>query len=341
MNEIVVAISSPFEDEFTARFAEVSPQLRVVKIQDLVRQEFQLLRSTPDSPERKRTSAELDSILQKTEVVLTGFRLPHDMLARAPRLRWIQSKAAGVDRVADSGIAQRGIVVTNARGVAAVPIAEWILCTMLMFAKRMHLHQKQKLQHVYQREGQPPFSLEGKTIGVLGVGAIGTETARLARCAGMRVLATRRTIGGPMPPHVDRLYGPGETDQVLRESDFVAVTLPLTAETHHVIGERELRQMKRTAYILNVGRGPIIDEAALAQALREGWIAGAALDVFEKEPLPPESPLWDLDNVIFSPHISGNVDDYDRRVAQVFVENLRRYVAGESLMNIVDLARGY
>ena len=157
----------------------------------------------------------------------------------------------------------------------------------------------------------------------------------------MTVLATRRTVDGPPPPFCDRLFPPSGTNEVLKGSDFVAIALPLTAETAGSISEPQLRAMKPTACIMNVGRGSIIDEAALVRALKEGWIAGAALDVFETEPLPEESELWSLDNVILTPHVSGEVEDYDDRVAALFTENLRRYLAGEPLLNVVDKERGY
>ena len=340
MNTVEVVITAPFEDSLVARLPPVSPRLRVRKVEDMVRREIQLLRRSPGSAEQLQATADLDAVLRDAEVMLSGFRMPENVPARTPRLKWVQSMAAGVERYLAS-LSEAGVTLTNARGVAATPLAEWVLCAMLMFAKNMQAHQRRKQQRLYQRTDVLPFSLEGKSVGVLGLGAIGGEIARLSRALGMRVLATRRTAAEESPPHVDRLYPPSQTDEVLRASDFVALALPLVPDTVKLIAERELRLMKPTAYIMNVGRGPSIDEAALARALKEGWIAGAALDVFEKEPLPPESPLWGLDNLIFSPHISGEVDDYDERVARLFAENLRRYVSGEPLLNVVDKAKGY
>jgi len=216
---------------------------------------------------------------------------------------------------------------------------------MLMFAKRMPLWEERRRAHDCTRYTSEtiPVSMEGMTIGVLGLGAIGTEIARLSRAMGMRVLATRRAIRERTGPTelVDETYPASETDRVLEVSDFVAIALPQTRETVKSFGRRELGLMKPSAYLVNVGRGTIIDEAALVDALGERRIAGAALDVFEQEPLPNDSPLWDLDNLIFSPHISGAVSDSPERMTRIFAENLRRYVADEPLLYVVDQEAGY
>ena len=176
----------------------------------------------------------------------------------------------------------------------------------------------------------------------MGLGPIGREAARLAKAFGMRVLATRRSakrVGRAR--YVDIMLPASQLRQLLADSDFVVLALPLTPETNRLIGEEELQTMKPTAYLINIARGDIVDEAALVRALDEHWIAGAGLDVFATEPLPANSRLWEFPNVIFSPHIAGGMEDYDARATEVFLENLRRYLNGKQLLNVVDKRKGY
>jgi phosphoglycerate dehydrogenase-like enzyme len=196
-----------------------------------------------------------------------------------------------------------------------------------------------------------PEELRGATVGVVGYGSIGREIGRLAHAFGMRVLGARRgaesgspryelpaLTGGDEP---DRLYTPDQLAEMLRECDYVVLTVPYTSATHHLIDRRALRAMKPTAVLINVARGPVVDEAALVHALRERWIAGAALDVFEQEPLAEDSALWGMDNVIVSPHVAGFTPHYDDRATALFAENLRRYLGGEPLLNLVERGREY
>jgi phosphoglycerate dehydrogenase-like enzyme len=185
----------------------------------------------------------------------------------------------------------------------------------------------------------PPALLEvaGATLGVVGLGNAGLALARRATAFGMRVIGTKRTPAARLP-HVDRVHPPGELHAVLAASDFVALTAPLTDATHRLIGEPELRAMKPTAYLINVSRGPIVQEAALVRALREGWIAGASLDVFEREPLDPASPLWALPNAIVTPHVGGVGPNLGRDAAAEIARNLRRFVQGKALLHQVKRA---
>jgi phosphoglycerate dehydrogenase-like enzyme len=184
--------------------------------------------------------------------------------------------------------------------------------------------------------------LRSKTVGIVGLGHIGREVARLAKAFGMRVVATRRSARqSQRARYVDRLFAPDQLLQLLSESDFVVLTLPLTKETHKIIGEAELRSMKPTAYLINVARGQVVDEEALARVLEEHRIAGAGLDVFTREPLPADSRLWKLPNVIISPHIAGYMENYSEQATAVFCENLRRYLGGKRLINVVGKERGY
>jgi phosphoglycerate dehydrogenase-like enzyme len=187
-----------------------------------------------------------------------------------------------------------------------------------------------------------PQELFGKTVGIVGMGHIGTEVARLAKAFGCYVVATRRSITLPSRDDAaDELLPPGSLLDLLARSDFVVLAVPLTAETRQLIGESELRAMKPTAVLINIARGTVVDEAALVQALKGGWIAGAGLDVFEQEPLPEDSELWGMDNVIMSPHISGGTAIYNQRATGIFCQNLRLYLAGEPLLNLADPSRGY
>jgi phosphoglycerate dehydrogenase-like enzyme len=188
----------------------------------------------------------------------------------------------------------------------------------------------------------PPRELCGKTVGIIGMGHIGAAVAQRARAFGCRVLGIRRSFTARGPDAVaDEAVPPSDLDYLLGESDFVVIAAPLTPETRGLIGEAQLRAMKPSACLINVARGAIVDEPALIRALKEGWIAGAGLDVFVREPLPPESELWDLENLILTPHISGGTEIYSLRATEIFCANLRRYLAGQPLENVVDPNRGY
>jgi phosphoglycerate dehydrogenase-like enzyme len=185
--------------------------------------------------------------------------------------------------------------------------------------------------------------IRGRTLGVVGLGRVGREVARLARAAGMRVVAIRRSTGGAgtVAEGVDALYGSAQLPLLLAESDYVALTVPLTTETAGLIGEAELLAMKPGAVLVNVSRGAVVDESALIRVLQAGHLRGAALDVFAVEPLPPESPLWDLPNVLVTPHSMSTAVGENALVVDLFCDNLRRYLAGEPLRNVFDRARGY
>jgi len=232
-------------------------------------------------------------------------------------------------------VRNRGFILTNASGVHAIQITEHILSLLLAFARRIHHAVQAQACHEWLRlTNQDVFELWGKTILLIGVGAIGARTAQVARALGMRVLGIRRDP-------VDAMYAPQQLLQVLPEADFVVLTVPLTDETRGMIGEPELEAIKPTAYVVNIGRGGTIRQDALIRALREGRIAGAGLDVFDPEPLPAESPLWDMENVIVTAHYAGLTPHYEQRALDIFVDNLERYVTGRPLRNVVDKELGY
>ncbi|OQA46853.1 MAG: Glycerate dehydrogenase [Chloroflexi bacterium ADurb.Bin325] len=262
-------------------------------------------------------------------------------LGQAVNLRWYQQWGAGADWLArHPELAERDFVLTNASGVHAINISEHIFALLLAFARGLPAAFGAQARGEWQRQGDAVFELAGKTLLLVGVGAIGQRTAHLASAFGLRVWGIRRHPGRAAPG-VERMGDMARLHEWLPEADFVVLTIPLTAETRHVIDEAALRRMKRTAYLINIGRGATVDEAALARGLREGWLAGAGLDVFEQEPLPAGSPLWAMPNVIITAHYSGATPEYQPRAMAIFLENLRRFVQGEELQNIVDKRLGY
>ncbi len=330
MKEINVLVTTALNEASRKKIEGVSRRIRLTNVAELSQ-----ATQKGDAGARKQ----LDALLAEAEIIY-GFRLPENVIARAPKLKWFQTMSAGVDRFLDDDFKRSLVVMASVSGIHATPIGEFVLGLMLMFAKQAPLAFQQKQQKLWKSFLAAP--LRGKTVGIVGLGNIGREVARLAKAFRMRVVATRRSAGkSRRARHVDRLYPREQLRQLLAESDFVVLTLPLTKETHRIIGEAELRSMKPTAYLINIARGNLIDEAALVRALQEQRIAGAGLDVFSKEPLPADSPLWEFPNVIISPHIAGGMEDYQERATDVFVENLRRYLKGGKLLNIVDKKRGY
>jgi phosphoglycerate dehydrogenase-like enzyme len=259
-------------------------------------------------------------------------------LSRARRLRWIQTASAGVDRLLFPALVEADIVVTNARGVFDDAIAEYAIACILVFAKDLAATIADSRNAVWHYRYTEP--VQGRSLLVLGPGPIGTAVARRASALGMRVEAIAsagRTASAPY----DRVRGTDALIDALGGADYVVNTLPLTERTRHVLDDAAFEAMRPTARLVNLGRGATVDEAALVRALRRGAIAGAALDVFETEPLPADSPLWGMPNVIVSPHMSGDLAGWEARVVDVFARNLDRFLRDEPLHNVVDKSRGY
>jgi D-2-hydroxyacid dehydrogenase (NADP+) len=330
MKPVNILVAADIGEECLRQITAVSPRVKVHDIFELSRLDY---RGDPAAQKQ------LDALLAEAEVIF-AFRLPRDLLARAPGLKWVQVTSAGVDRFLAGDLRHSPVMLTNTSGIHATPIAEFVISFMLMFVKRAPLFFELKQKKQWQRVA--PAVLRSKTVGIVGLGHIGREVARLSKAFGMRVIATRRSAkSGARARNVDLMLPRDQLPQLLSESDFVVITLPLTPETEKLIGEAELRAMKPTACLINIGRGRIIDEEALVRALSEGWIAGAGLDVFATEPLPPESKLWELPNVILSHHVSGGMEDYNVRATALFCENLRRYLEGKRLLTLVGKKRGY
>ncbi len=330
MGTVNILVSTPIGEENLNQITAVSQRIKVQDIWDLSRADYKSDSSAKDK---------LDIELADAEIVY-GLRLPRDLIVRAPKLKWVQVMSAGVDRFLDSDFRRSPVILTNVSGIHATPISEFVMEQMLMFAKNAPFCFEQKQKKHWQHYA--PSVLRGKTVGIVGLGNIGKEVARLSQAFGMRVVATRRsTPRTQRARNVDLMLPRQELPRLLADSDYVVITLPYTHETHNLFGETELRAMKPSAYLINIGRGGIVDEDVLVRALSENWIAGAGLDVFATEPLPPESKLWELPNLLFSPHVSGDMEDYIGHATEVFCKNLKRYLEGKRLFNMVDKQRGY
>ena len=286
---------------------------------------------------------EIERALLEAEVLFAAWSGPlrelTDVRERAPRLRWVQLTHAGAENV-PAALIEAGVTFTTGAGISSKPIAEWVLACMLMFAKGWPELFRDQQARRYRRF--MPREFEGMTVGIVGMGTIGSEVARLAKAFGCRVVGMRRSCTERRADApADECVPPADLDYLLAQSDFVVLAAALTEETRGLLAAREFGVMRPSAYLLNVARGALVDEAALFEALRAGTIAGAALDVFAREPLPADSPLWDLDNVILTPHIAGGTDRYHERATELFCANLQRYIAGEPLANVLDARRGY
>lgn len=298
-----------------------------------------------------------DGPLDDVEVLLRGW-LSGDafdrVLARAPQLTWVHSASTGVELALTPAVRERGVVITNARGVFSRPIAEYVLMMILAVSRRLpHLLELQRERTWQPLEGA---ELRDVTVGVVGLGSIGSAVASLASAFGCRVIASRRRAGAGHttdrladdadgavlpPPVLDRVLGADALPELLAESDFVVLAAPLTPETEGMIDADALATMKPGSWLINVARGRLVDEGALVRVLRDGSIGGAVLDTFVDEPLLPTSPFYDLPNVIVTPHTSWSSGRVVDRSVALFCDNLRRYAAGEPLLNVVDPAAGY
>ncbi len=307
---------------------------------------------------RYRSQAEMIEAAAGGCDILFSFRAPDELIRRSPNLKWIQFLSAGADHIMKGELAARtNVAITNASGIHSTPIAEYTIASMLAWSHGFHITMRAQMRREWKRNWdfmESVDSLRGNTLGVIGYGSIGRETARIGQALGMTILALKRNphehqdtgwnppgIGDPEGKLPIAWYGPDGCIELLRASDFITVTLPATTETRRMIGRDEIAAMRPHAYIVNIGRGEVIDQAALSDALRDKRIGGAGLDVFEREPLEPESPLWDLENTILTPHMSGSFKGYNSACCELFAENLERFVSGKHLLNQVNRELGY
>jgi phosphoglycerate dehydrogenase-like enzyme len=306
------------------------------------------VRVTDPAPEQVRWPIDL---ICDASVLLC--EIPPANLEEMCSLEWIQLASAGYEQLRGLPLLARGVRVSNASGANDVPIAEWCITMMVMFERDMRRLLDNQRAHIWDRDARFQSELRGRRVGIIGYGNIGREVGRVCRCLGLEVWAMDRAPIGPRP---DRYALPGTgdpegvlphqkfvTDQMadfLPHVDYLILTMPLTQATRGLIGERELRMLRPTAVLLNPARGPLVQEAALLAALREGWVAGAALDTHYQYPLPAEHPLWGMSNVILTPHISGSSAgrEFLPRVWGLFAENLARYLAGKPLLNELSAA---
>jgi phosphoglycerate dehydrogenase-like enzyme len=287
------------------------------------------------------TAAELAAAAPRADALFYcsgGAAALRELWPSLPRLRWIHSRPAGVDRLLFPELVESGVTLTNSRGVFSRALAEWALAAVLYFAK--DLARLRRSQAAGRWDPFEPELLRDRTAAILGLGDIGRACARLLRAAGMRTLGLRRTAGAA-DPDVDELLPPGRLLDLIARADALIVALPLTPETRGIVGARELAALRRHAVIVNVARGAVVDEDALVQALRAGTLRGAALDVFEQEPLPAGHPFYALEEVLLSPHSADQVAGWREEANAVFLDNLERYRAGRPLLNPVDKRLGY
>jgi phosphoglycerate dehydrogenase-like enzyme len=338
-DQLNVLVTVEFSDAIMEKLKQVSPRLKLIR---------KAARAAADIPAEQWANA---------DVLYTAGVVPEP--SAVPRLRWIQSHWAGVDNLIDKPIlTAEDIVLTTTSGMHATTMAELTFAMILAFARKLPLMLTHQARAEWSQDRHVVFlprELRRATLGILGYGSIGREIARIAKAFGMEVIATKRNVKQPMSDGefqyegtgdpdgvlVDRLYPPEATKSMVALCDFVVVLIPLTAETTHVVNADVIGAMKQTAILINMARGAVVDEEALIEALQKGKIGGAGLDVFVQEPLPPASPLWKLENVIISPHIGGNTDHYHESAADIFAENLGRYIAHKDLLNRVDRKRGY
>jgi glyoxylate/hydroxypyruvate reductase A len=341
MSNLCVLIASYLEPEYVERIAAIPGVDVIYEPALLPRPRYRAdhhgapLRRAPQDEARWR------EYLARAEVLFDfDFTNLDRLLELAPRVRWIQATSAGIGQLlVRTGLVHSQVAFTTASGIHAVPLAEFCLWALLGYVKDAPRLAREQAAHHWERYcGR---ELRGMTAGIVGLGRVGREVARLCRACGMRIIATRRTIRADDAEAVDELVPADALPRLLGVSDAVILCVPHTPETERMLGARELRAMKRGAYLINIGRGALIDEPALIEALREGHLGGAALDVFATEPLPAASPLWHMPNVIVSPHSASTADTENDKLTALFCENLRRYLARAPLVNRFDPDRLY
>lgn len=334
---IRIGIAFPFDDVALDAFRTVSPRIAFAITDDT-------------------SQAAVDAIAVGDLDALIGARLPSD-LATTPSLRWVQVMSAGVENLVGPGATRAwppGVELTNARGVYAIPIAQYTIAAILRVAERVDARRAQQALGVWPDTHDPFLGVpvRGQTLVIVGYGGIGREIARIGATLGLRIIAVKANpsvltddgfrvagTGDPDGSIPERIVGLADLPSVAREADFLSVTLPLTDDSRGVVSREVIAALPAHAWVISTGRGPVIDETALDEALAAGRLGGAALDVFEEEPLPASSPLWHRPNVVITPHVAGSGarDEIQRLVS----DNLRRFVAGEPLRNRVHVERGY
>lgn len=316
MDDFKVILMQDWADELVKEIEATDPRVKVFRIKN----------------------SEPGNLIEEAHAII-GWP-PKEWLSRAKQLRLLHLPSAGADGYTDRTMyASPDVIVTNSSGVYGVPIAEHVMGMCLGFARGLFRFTRSQEKHRWQK--LELSELNGKTMGIIGLGDIGSETAKRAKAFGMKVIASKRSPS-PKPNYIDELFcGSEGIAQVMKSSDYIVISLPLTTETAGIISRDMLALCQPHAFIVNVGRGGLIDEAALIEALQNNRIAGAGLDVFVTEPLPADSPLWDLENVIITPHNAGSTPEQARRSTAIFTRNLQNLLNGKPLTNVVNLDLGY
>lgn len=335
----LVLVETAITEQWQERLRQLSPDLHF---------EFQAARQVVDIPDEQWKDVEI--------LHMSGGTLPTP--EQTPRLRWVQFFSAGANQVLTQPLFKSDVLFTTSSGVHSINIGEYVITALLTWYHRVPqlLELQKKHQWLSQQESSNimmPDELRGKTIGIVGYGSIGREVGRLARAFGMRILAMQQSsdhrdhgfmisgIGDPEGTLPERYYTSDQLYDLLKECDVVVIAVPLTPQTRNLFDADAFHAMKQNAFLVNIARGDVCDEGALIEALQSKRIAGAALDVFKQEPLPAESPFWEMPNVILSPHVTGLTPHYLDRAMLIFETNIRRYLAGEPLYNLVDKNKGY
>lgn len=325
--------------------AELGPEWTIVPVRVPMWAGGDGSRTVPDEVKREIRDAE----------VYMGFGISPELFREGEALRWVHSAAAGARASLFPGMVKSDVLFSNSAGIHAEPLAEWALAAMLHFARGFDIAMRAKYEHVWRYEPlagteSPVRELAGSTVGIVGYGGIGSAIGRKARALGMRVVATRRHRaahpGGADPgsetgDRPARILSADNLPELLKAADYVVIAAPETADTAGLIGREQLALMRPGSVLLNLSRGGLIDERALIDALREKRLRGAALDVFAREPLPPDSPLWEMEHVLLTPHTGSISSAFWERETTLMVENVRRYLAGEPLKNAVNKNEGY
>jgi phosphoglycerate dehydrogenase-like enzyme len=287
----------------------------------------------------------IDEHIRDAEIII-GWSLRPQQLASARNLRWIHSPAAAVHQLLFPELVNSGVMLTNGRDVNGPVVAEHVMALILALAKNLPQAMRFQARRFWAQEEMwnrlpRPREIAGATLGLVGVGSIGSKVAKHAAAMGMRVIAVRDNLEKPRPEGVETVLPSSKLDLLVSQSDYIALTVPVTPETRNLLDTARFARMKPDACLINVGRGPLIEEAALLTALRERKIGGAALDVFEHEPLPADSPLWELENLLITPHTAGLTEKLWERQYELISENLRRYLEPRPLLAVVDKQKGY
>jgi phosphoglycerate dehydrogenase-like enzyme len=337
MDEVNVLITLPYPEPMLARLQAVSPKIA-----------FHV--------HPARTPEELpEELLPQIEILYTIDTLPSP--ESIPNLSWIQFHFAGIDHIRNNPLLRSKVRVTTMSGAAMPQMAEFALMSILALGRRLPLMMIDKASKLWAEDRLKRFrpqDLRGSTVGIVGYGSVGREIARLCRAFGAKVLATKRDLknledtgfapeglGDPNADLVDRMYPPQALRTMVPECDFLVITVPLTRDTRGLVGEEVLASLKADAFLIDISRGGVVDHGALITALNDGRLAGAALDVYPLEPLPEKSPLWEIPNVIISPHVAGASSHYYEQATELFAANLQRYIEGQTLLNLYDPKLGY